>query len=99
HEDATLSLADLVQATAAFEGGAPVVEAMQGSAAAMQRAARHPLPAAPAIAAGVAADGFGDRGQGYRQGRVGLELPVWWPQQRTGRRAIAAAAAQEAVGA
>lgn len=96
-EDPALTLTELVRLTAAHEGGAPVVAALREQAGELDRAARHPFPAAPAIALGIASDGIGGSGDGYRMGRAGVELPVWWPRQRRGRRALADAAQRSAA--
>jgi len=97
--DAELSLAALLAHTAAHEGGAPVVAALRREAEHLQNAALLPFPDRPAFVAGYTADGFGSSDDGYRSARAGIELPLWWPFQRQGRRALANAAAATADGA
>lgn len=90
--DPALSLAELVRLTAEREGGAPYVAELAAEATELERIARRPLADAPAAVLGYGADGWGARGGGYRIARAGIELPVWWPRQGSGRRRLADAA-------
>lgn len=89
--DPSLTIAEVVRRTADHEPGAGVVAAMQAEATALRRNASRLLAGAPALAANHVNDRLWSD-DGYRQWDAGLELPLWWPGQRRGRREIARAA-------
>ena len=89
--DPALSLQEAVARTAEREAGMAVVEARVAEASALGRDAGRLLAAAPTLVMGNINDvPFDD--DGYRQWDAGLELPLWWPGQRRGRRRSAQAA-------
>ena len=89
--DPLLSLAEVVRLAAEREPGAAVVVARRVEADALEADARRLLAGAPAVAAGYITDDPGSS-HGYRQWDSLLELPLWWPGQRSGRRQLARAA-------
>jgi len=89
--DSELTLIEVVRRTAAREAGIDVVMARRDEADALERNASRLLAGAPALTANHVTDG-GWSDDGYRQWGASLELPLWWPGQRSGRRASAAAA-------
>ena len=98
--DPTLSLATTIQIAATREPGNQIAEARGVEASALEARARRWLAAPPSIAAAYVTGAVG-RNRGYQQWDAVLELPLWWPGQRSpsGDRARAARAVSEQSGA
>lgn len=90
-DDPELSLAALVSETAAREPGRFVVDAREADAEDFGRAAGRWLSDRAALSGGFITDAVGPD-DGYQQWDALLELPLWWPGQRSSRRALARAA-------
>ncbi len=93
--DPVLSLREVVARTVREEAGSLVVSARREEAAELKRNASRVLSGAPVVSASHVSDGL-LTGEGYQQWDVGLELPLWWPGQRRGRRDGAQAASDVA---
>lgn len=89
--DPALSLADLVRETAARAPGRFDIEGRSQAASLLDRAARRWLSDQPVVGGDYLTDS-GLSGEGYRQWDAMLELPVWWPGQRSPRGDLARAA-------
>lgn len=87
----SLTLHEVVLHTAAREPGTGVVTARRNEADALLENAGRLLPGAPSIAVDHVTDRIWTN-DGYRQWGTGVELPLWWPGQRSGRRDRAQAA-------
>ena len=94
--DPALTLREVVIRTAERDPGSAVVVARYDEADALKRNAARLLAGAPSIGADYVTDGLSDD-DGYRQWQVGLQLPLWWPGQRSGRRLSARAAGAAAT--
>jgi outer membrane protein TolC len=89
--DPALSLAEVVRVAAERAPDHGLVAARRREGEEMRAASRRWLPAPPALYGSVVSDTPGSE-DGYRQWDAGIELPLWWPGQRSPRRAAAAAA-------
>ncbi len=89
--DPGLTLQEAVALTAEHEPGSAALEARREEATALGRDARRLLAGAPSLVVGGLHDGPFDN-DGYRQWDAALQLPLWWPGQRRGRRRAAEAA-------
>jgi len=94
--DPSLSLSEVVRLAAGREPGAAVVDARLQEAVALRGDAGQLFAGAPALAAAYVTDGLGSD-DGYRKADSLLELPLWWPGQRVGRRDVATAAENAAA--
>ncbi|MCP4907427.1 MAG: TolC family protein [bacterium] len=91
----SLSLREVIRTTAAQEAGTEVIAARRAEADAFAWDAKRLWPEPPSLSANHVTDRIGTD-DGYRQWNTGLELPLWWPGQRRGRRNRARAAAAAA---
>lgn len=89
--DPALSLAELVVETAEREPGHWIVDARQADAKTFDRAASRWLSDRASVTGGFITDAVGPD-DGYSQWDTLLELPLWWPGQRSSRRSLARAA-------
>lgn len=94
--DPALSLGDLVVETAEREPGHWLVDARQADAKTFDRAASRWLSDRASATGGFITDAVG-ADDGYSQWDALLELPLWWPGQRSSRRSLARAARASAA--
>jgi outer membrane protein TolC len=88
--DGTLSLAELVREAAARAPGQWLVEGRAEEVEALDRAAGRWLSDRATLTGGFITDAVGND-DGYQQWEALLELPLWWPGQRSSRRELARA--------
>ena len=89
------SLSALVDAALARDPAQELTPVLEREAQALARRSRSWISGAPAIAAHWQDDAvLSDAG--LREGEVGLDLPLWWPDARQAARLLAAASAGEA---
>ncbi|HPG27273.1 MAG TPA: TolC family protein, partial [Myxococcota bacterium] len=95
--DPDLTLAETIRLALERDPGLVGVEARQVEGRALERASRRWLAGAPALYGGAVSDSPVGSDIGYRQWDAGLELPLWWPGQRSPRRDVARAAKDAAA--
>lgn len=82
---AQVSLADAVAAAFARHPEARLAEARRDLGRALETRASQPLAGDPAVNLKYQTDAIGS-GNGYREWEGGVELPLWWPGQRSAQR-------------
>lgn len=86
--DPALSLSQVVEAALALDPERGLAPAMAREAQALQHQAGSLLAGNPALLLSHTTDQVGT-GQGRREWQTGLDLPLWWPGQKSARREVA----------